>query len=115
MYGVNMVKVCVEDRLANKSWFVFPDGAVFSKRKKVFITPFVSKRGYKCVLMHGGAAVNVHRLVASRYCGGKYRHEDLVCDHIDANKLNNNAENLRWMTKEENRIQFFKYQKGDFR
>ena len=115
MYGVRMVKAPAEDRLVNKSWFVFPDGAVYSKRLKVFLEPEISAHGYKYIAIGKKKKraqklewFYVHRLVASTYCGGKYRHEGLVCDHIDANKLNNNAENLRWMTKEEKRIQFFK-------
>ncbi|MGG1152371.1 HNH endonuclease [Bacillus wiedmannii] len=42
----------------------------------------------------------VHRLVAKHYCEG-YR-EELDVNHIDANRLNNKAENLEWMSRTEN-------------
>lgn len=43
----------------------------------------------------------VHRLVASVFCPcPSLLHNEV--DHIDNNKFNNNAANLRWVTKKEN-------------
>lgn len=43
----------------------------------------------------------VHKLVAHMFCEG-YR-DGLEVDHYDSNPLNNKAENLRWVTAEENK------------
>jgi hypothetical protein len=42
----------------------------------------------------------IHRLVAEYFVDGYF--EGAVVDHIDGNKLNNNADNLRWITQREN-------------
>lgn len=61
----------------------------------------VSKNGYERVGFHGGQeTVFVHRLVARAFCEG---YEDsLQVNHKDGDKLNNNADNLEWVTHSEN-------------
>ena len=52
--------------------------------------------------MHFASHV-VHRLVARAFHGGPPSHEHVV-DHIDTNRCNNRADNLRWVTRLENII-----------
>jgi hypothetical protein len=47
------------------------------------------------------ASVRVHRIVATAFHGEPPTKEHVV-DHIDTNKRNNRAENLRWVTRLEN-------------
>lgn len=42
----------------------------------------------------------MHRLVAEAFCEGYS--EELQVNHIDANRLNNHASNLEWVTAKEN-------------
>jgi hypothetical protein len=43
----------------------------------------------------------VHRLVANEFCG-RFINTNLTVNHKDGNRLNNNADNLEWMTLREN-------------
>lgn len=57
------------------------------------------KNGYITIDING-EKVYVHRLVAYYFCNG-YK-EDLIVNHIDGNKTNNNATNLEWVSYAEN-------------
>lgn len=48
----------------------------------------------------------VHRLVAEYFVDGM--DNNLVVNHIDGNKLNNNADNLEWCTRSENDLHAFR-------
>jgi hypothetical protein len=57
----------------------------------------ISKYGYLRVGFKGGSiTIPVHRLVANAFVSGKQ--EGLIINHIDGNKLNNDASNLEWVT-----------------
>ena len=45
--------------------------------------------------------VLVHRLVANEFCGKNIK-TNLTVNHKDGNRLNNNADNLEWMSREDN-------------
>lgn len=51
-------------------------------------------------LKYNNCHYQAHRLVAREFCGG-YQ-ECLVVNHKDANKLNNRADNLEWVTQKGN-------------
>ncbi len=89
-------------------YYVSPSGEVYSNlrggmvKKKPslhgngYYTMSVSKKG-----RHIGAYY-VHQLVAETYLGE--RPDGLVIDHIDRDRHNNSADNLRYVTQQENII-----------
>ena len=63
----------------------------------------IQNRGYKYFqLIRDGKRINylIHQLVAKFFIGD--RPNGLVIDHIDRNKLNNNVNNLRYITQQDN-------------
>ena len=80
------------------------DGRVFSligKRKE--LSPYVSNDYYNISLTDNTKTkrrYRIHRLVAGTYIDRDENRN--VVDHIDGDKLNNNADNLRWCTDTEN-------------
>lgn len=75
-----------------------------SKTGQVYDKDFIEKKQH---LINGYYTVNisdkhylVHRLVALTYI--KHRDDNLVVNHIDSDKLNNNLENLEWITQKDN-------------
>lgn len=101
-----------------KGYFVTEDGKVFSTWTKH--GPYTTERelrqnagrwgGYAVVRVHKyeGALHRkhkykyVHRLVAETYI--RKLNENLIVNHKDLNKLNNNVENLEWVTSKQNII-----------
>lgn len=70
-----------------------------------------TKRGYLSVQISGKWLI-VHRMVGELFVFND-KHPDmsineLVIDHIDNNKTNNNAENLQWLTQKENTNKAYK-------
>jgi len=62
----------------------------------------INSAGYRRVTLYNPIKKRffVHRLVAYHFCDG-YK-DVLVVNHIDGNKLNNNCENLEYVTHSEN-------------
>ena len=74
------------------------DGKVYNTRKQKFLSLFLVN-GYYAINIRGKHRF-VHRLVIETLVPNSDK--TLEVDHIDRNKLNNNIENLRWVTKSEN-------------
>ena len=70
--------------------------------KPKLLKPWFDGDGYPVVALGAAARAKVHRLVALAFVGNPSGAPDV--DHIDANKANPAAANLRWCTKSENAV-----------
>ena len=83
-------------------YLVCDKGYVLSKTGKP-LKPSINHNGYQIVnLMINGKrkGIAIHTLVARAFCNG-YK-EGLTVNHRDGNKLNNDANNLEWITIKDN-------------
>lgn len=75
----------------------------FKFRKTKVLKPIIGKSGYKSVIFSINGIrkqYDIHRLLAQYFIANENNKPDI--NHIDGNKLNNNLENLEWVTKSEN-------------
>lgn len=86
-----------------ENYIIYTDGSVYSYLSNKYLKIQDNGNGYKKVsLRFKGHTLQkyVHRLVAEQFC---IRHaDDVEVDHIDRDKSNNNASNLRWVTASQN-------------
>ena len=83
----------------NGEYRVDEEGNVFSVRTRMILKNTRKKNGYYQISMYGKKRM-VHRLVAEAFILKVEGKEHI--DHIDADKSNNKATNLRWCTPTEN-------------
>jgi hypothetical protein len=76
-------------------------GNVQNTKTKRILQPNRIGAGYLAVKLEGGQTYYVHRLVARCFLPAPTCPKCEV-DHIDRNKENNHASNLRWVSKQEN-------------
>ena len=88
-----------------KGYAITSCGKVWSYKTNKFLSPGKDKKGYLQVWLADGRGhrrnVKIHRLVALAYIPNPNNLETV--DHIDENKEHNYINNLRWMTREENK------------
>lgn len=77
------------------------NGNITNVRTKRVLQPSKIGAGYLSVRLEGGQSHYVHRLVARCFLPAPTCPKCEV-DHIDRNKENNHASNLRWVSKQEN-------------
>lgn len=79
---------------------VFKDGRIKTKKDRI-LKGHIDKYGYLnyCIKVNGKTKnIRAHRIIAECYLGKS----DLVVNLRDENKLNNNINNLEYLTREEN-------------
>lgn len=80
------------------------DGSLSTQRRPgKIISPYVSKQGYLTVALKIDGVRKkylLHRLVAATFVSGYSK--ELTVNHINGIKTDNTAENLEWVTLEEN-------------
>lgn len=80
-------------------------GEVRNKKTKRILKPAISNKGYYMVALSDKCkshTYTVHKLVMEHFNRCAFDNE--VINHIDSNKLNNNIENLEYVTQKENVI-----------
>ena len=97
--------------VGHERWSVDTEGNVFGPKGKLKITK--SKRGFAMTNVNKRTK-NVHILVAKAYLENPKNWEHVV--HINGNKLDNRAENLRWVSLSERRkyIEVYKQYESRF-
>lgn len=86
-------------------YFVSRDSRILSGISNRILKPNLTLKGYYKVGLYIDSKIKahpitVHKIVATVYCGGY--HEGYDVDHVDGNKINNNADNLEWVTRSVN-------------
>jgi hypothetical protein len=84
----------------NDMYSVSDDGFVMNHLTGKILVLQDDRRGYYRVDIKGRHR-KVHQLIASRFLPAPTE-EDLVIDHIDRDRRNNNAGNLRWVSRSVN-------------
>ena len=82
----------------SRTYTVFEDGKIIGPSGKE-LTWRYDKDGYAIVQV-AGRSVGVHRLVAMAFVPNPHNYNEV--DHIDGNKKNPSADNLEWVSHQEN-------------
>ena len=90
------------------NYFITDDGRVWSKNRNKFLSLNPNTQGYlKVSLWKDGKPTTkpVHRLVAETFIPNPNNFSQV--NHKDENKLNNNVDNLEWVSPRENNLHYY--------
>ena len=86
-------------------YYISTFGRVLNRKTNTLLTPSPNEKGYMTVCLrchcNRSKTFKLHRLVAKLYVRGETP-EKCEVDHIDGDKTNNRASNLRWVSHLEN-------------
>lgn len=86
-----------------ENYLIDQDGNVYNNTTKKFLKGSIGEHGYKYYRLSSNGIKKMfyaHRLVAENYIDNPNKLP--VVNHIDGNKLNNNVNNLEWITYSDN-------------
>ena len=87
-------------RIYKKKWVIYDNGRIFNlKTGRELFGTIMKSNGY--VYIHLDKKYRLHKLIAQLFISNPNNYP--VIDHIDRNKLNNSASNLRWCTQSTNK------------
>jgi predicted phosphoadenosine phosphosulfate sulfurtransferase len=88
-----------------ENYIIFTTGKVFSKKRNIFMKPYVDTHGYYYVGLSNNNKnkfFKIHRILALAFIPNPNNLPTI--DHIDINKQNNNLKNLRWASQTKQNI-----------
>ena len=96
-------KVHISNIEGFKNYLIFSDGRIFSIKRNLFLNPEITNAGYQRVNLYSNGKryhKSIHRVVAEAFIPNP---DNLpIVNHNNENKLDNNADNLEWVSIEEN-------------
>lgn len=116
MYFINEnIKLLCTHDIKDNYYYITIDGKVLNRDLKVIKT-YISNSGYERVTLYLNEYKNnrrvakkfsIHRLVAEYFCPNDDPINKNQVNHIDGNKLKNEAWNLEWVSQSENIIKAY--------
>ncbi len=82
-----------------ENYIIYPNGKIFSIKRKIFLKPLILKSGY-CLINLSKKQFYIHRLIAEKFIPNPNNLPQV--NHIDGNKQNNSVENLEWCNQRYN-------------
>ncbi len=95
----------IMDLLDNDLYLIYPNGNIWSKKFKKYIKHNIGRDGYPVIVIYINKKrkyIKLHRILALKFIPNPENKQFI--DHIDRNIKNFNLDNLRWVSRGENKI-----------